>query len=110
MLKIRKDDTVVVIAGKDRHRADIKDRTGKVLRVLPGAERVIVERMHLVKRHVRRQSQQQQGGIIEQESSIHISNVMLLCPQCHQPTRVGIAVQADGARVRVCKKCKEALG
>ena len=110
MLKIRKNDTVVVIAGKDRHRADIKDRTGKVLRVLPGATRVIVERMHLVKRHVRRQSQQQPGGIIEQESSIHISNVMLLCPRCHQPARVGIAVQADGTRVRACKKCKEALG
>ena len=109
MLKIRKNDTVVVMAGKDRHRAELKDRTGKVLRVIPTIERVIVERMHLVKRHVRRQSQQQQGGIIEQESSIHISNVMLLCPRCQQPTRIGFAVQADGGKVRVCKHCKESV-
>ena len=109
MRKIRKDDTVIVIAGKDRHKPEPKDRTGKVLRVIPETQRVIVERMHLVKRHVRRQSQQQQGGIIEQESAIHISNVLLVCPRCQQPTRVGFAVQADGGRARVCKKCREAI-
>ena len=109
MVKIRRNDTVIVTAGKDRHRAELKDRTGKVLRIFPDKGRALVERMHLVKKHVRRQSQQQQGGIIEQESSIHLSNLMLVCPRCQQPTRVGFAVQADGAKTRVCKKCREAI-
>jgi large subunit ribosomal protein L24 len=101
--KIRRDDEVVVISGKDR------GRTGKVLRVDPKKSRVYVEGLNLVKRHQRpmqvpnAQRAEQVGGVIEKEGPIHISNVMLIDPKDKKPTRVGIA-REDGARRRVAKR------
>ena len=102
-LKIRRDDTVRIIAGKDR------GRTGRVLRVDPRAEKVYVEGANIVKRHMRprtlrdTQRAQELGGIIEKEGPIHVSNVMLIDPDSGEPTRVGIKREGD-RRVRVAKK------
>src|SRR5687767_11651215 len=102
-LKIRRDDTVRVIAGKDR------GRTGRVLRVNPVKQQVYVEGANIIKRHVRPRSlrdtrrSQEIGGIVEQEGPIHISNVMLIDPDTAEPTRVGIR-REGGRRVRVAKK------
>ena len=97
-LKIRKDDEVIVISGKDR------GKTGKVLRVDPKAERVFVEGLNIVKRHSKpRPGTTDPGGVVEKEGPIHISNVMLLDPQDNKPTRVAIS-REDGKRFRVSKK------
>ena len=99
--RLRKDDTVMVIAGRER------GKTGKVLRVLE--ERVIVGRVNLVKRHVKPRGVQQPGGIQEKEASIHLSNVLPICGRCNKPTRVGHRRLADGTAVRLCRRCGEAL-
>jgi large subunit ribosomal protein L24 len=97
-LKIRRDDQVVCISGKDR------GKTGRVLRVDPSKERVYVEGMNIVKRHTKpRPGSTDPGGVIEREGPLHISNVMLIDPTDNKPTRVGI-VREDGKRVRVAKK------
>ena len=97
-LKVRRDDQVLVISGKDR------GKTGRVLRVDPKAERVYVEGLNIVKRHQRpRPGSTDPGGVIEKEGPIHISNVMLLDPQDNKPTRVGI-LREDGKRFRVAKR------
>ena len=95
---IRKGDRVRVITGKD------KGKESRVLRAYPHKERLIVERVNMVKKHQRPTNKQPQGGILEIEGAIHVSNVMLLCPSCSEPTRVGRR-REDGARIRVCKKC-----
>jgi large subunit ribosomal protein L24 len=100
---IRKNDTVLVIAGKE------KGKRGKVLFVLPARNRVIVERVNFIKKHQRPTQKVRQGGIIEREGSLHVSNVMLVCGKCDKPTRVGKQVLADGRRVRVCRRCAETL-
>ena len=100
-LSIRRNDTVEVIAGKE------KGKRGKVLIVLPARQRVIVERVNFIKRHQRPTQKVRQGGIIEREGSLHVSNVMLVCGKCGKPTRTGIQVLADGRRARVCRKCGE---
>ncbi len=102
MAKIKREDTVLVIAGKD------KGRKGKVLRVFPSKSRVLVEKVNVVKRHTR-PSQAHQGGIVEKEAPIHISNVMLVCPKCGDPTRVGFSVLDDGTKRRLCKRCGEII-
>ena len=97
-LKIRRDDQVLVISGKDR------GKTGRVLRVEPKTERVFVEGLNIVKRHMRpRPGTTDPGGVVEKEGPIHISNVMLLDPQDNKPTRVGIS-REDGKRFRVARK------
>ena len=97
-LKVRRDDQVLVISGKDR------GKTGRVLRVDPKSERVFVEGLNIVKRHQRpRPGSTDPGGVIEKEGAIHISNVMLIDPQDSKPTRVGI-VREDGKRFRVAKR------
>jgi large subunit ribosomal protein L24 len=97
-LKIRRDDQVVVISGKDR------GKTGKVLRVEPKAERVFVEGLNIVKRHQKpRPGTTDPGGVVEKEGPIHISNVMLLDPQDNKPTRVGIS-RENGTRFRVSRR------
>ena len=106
MARIRRGDIVVLIAGKERHKA-LKARTGKVLRVLPERGRAIVEGLNLVKKHQRPKRQGEQGGIISQPASIALANVMLLCPRCSQPARVGFLIAADGTKTRICRKCKE---
>lgn len=97
-LTIRKGDRVKVIAGKD------KGKEGKVLRSMPEKERVVVENVHMIKKHTRPSQKNTQGGIIEMEGTIHVSNVMLVCPNCSQPTRTSRR-RDDGVRVRVCKAC-----
>ncbi len=104
MQRIKKGDTVQVIAGKDR------DVQGQVLRVLPKDNRVVVERVNVVKKHqkpVQAGTQQTQAGIIEFEAPLHLSNVMLVCTQCKQKTRVGFRINEEGRKVRVCKHCKQ---
>lgn len=103
-LFVRKDDNVMVVAGKER------GKTGKVIKVLPKKSRVFIERVNLVKRHTRARSPQQPGGIVEKEASIHVSNVMIMCDPCNAPVRTGSKVLADGQKVRVCRRCGEALG
>ena len=97
-LTVKKGDTVRVIAGKD------KGKEGKVLRTVPEKERVVVTNVHMIKKATRPSQRNQQGGIIEMEGTIHVSNVMLLCPNCGEPTRAARR-RVEGTRVRVCKKC-----
>ena len=100
-LHVKKDDLVMIVAGKD------KGKSGKVLRVLPEKERVLVENLNLIKRHTRPSQTNSEGGIIEKEAPIAISNVQLLCPGCSKPARTGIKVLEDGNKSRFCKKCNE---
>jgi len=102
-MKIRKDDTVIVIAGKD------KGKKGKVRRALPSENRVIVEGLNMIKRHSRARRAVRQAGIIELEAPIHVSNVMLLCNKCGEPTRVNFRFLADGKKVRICNSCQEVI-
>lgn len=101
--KIRRDDQVMVVAGKE------KGKTGKVLRVLPEKETVIIEKLNMVKRHQRPTPKFKHGGIIEKEAPIAISNVMVLCEKCKGPVRVGRKLLEDDKKVRFCKKCGEVL-
>ena len=100
---IGKNDIVIVIAGDDT------GKTGKVLKVFPKESRIIVEKINFVKRHTRPTRARIQGGILEKEAPIHISNVMLLCPKCDTGVRVGTKHLTDGSRVRVCRTCGEML-
>ncbi len=97
-MSVKSGDRVKIIAGKD------KGKEGRVLRAFPEKQRVIVEHANIVKKHQRPTNKRPQGGIIELEAPIHVSNVMLLCPSCSQPTRVGVT-REDGVRIRTCKKC-----
>ena len=109
MFRIRKGDNVMVITGKD---AD-KDVPRKVLKILRKHDKVLVEKVNLVKRHMRANPYAQQpGGIVEKEMPIAISNVMVECPACHKPTRIGyrrIEVEGKEKKVRFCKKCNEVM-
>ncbi len=100
-LHVKKDDLVMIVAGKD------KGKSGKVLRVLPEKSRVLVENINLIKRHTRPSQSNSEGGIIEREAPIAISNVQLLCQGCSKPARTGIKTLEDGSKVRFCKKCNE---
>jgi len=102
-LHIRKNDSVMVITGRER------GKTGKVLRILPEKGRAIIERVNLVKRHTRPRGPQQPGGILEKEASIHISNLMLMCDKCNAPVRFGSKLVGDGEKVRVCRRCGDSL-
>jgi len=100
---VRKGDTVMVVAGKER------GKKGKVLRVIPEKGRVVVERLNLIKKHQRPTQKVRQGGIIEREGSIHLSNVMLIDPGSDKPTRVGMKALSDGKKVRVARRSGEML-
>ena len=102
-LHVHKNDSVMVIAGKER------GKTGKVLKVLPNKGRALIERVNLVKRHTRPRGPQVPGGILEKEASIHISNLMLMCDKCNAPVRVGKKILEDGEKVRVCRRCGDHL-
>ena len=96
---IRKNDTVLIITGKDR------GKRGRVLKVLPEKNRLIVEGMNLIKRHTRpNPGKNIKGGIVEREASLHASNAQLVCPECGAQTRVGRKILGDGRKVRVCRK------
>jgi len=100
--KLKKNDKVKVIAGKD------KGKEGTIISFVPEKDRVIVEGVRIIKKHVKA-SATTKGGIVEKEAPIHISNVMLICPHCNQPTRVGIKFLESGEKVRYCKKCGETI-
>ena len=103
-VSIKKNDIVLVIQGKDR------GKQGKVLRVFPKRERALVEKVNMVKRHTRANPQKNiKGGIVEREAPIHISNLMVICPECGENTRVRHIFLEDGKKVRVCKKCQGVL-
>jgi len=102
-LKLRKNDNVMIIAGKE------KGTTGKVLKVLSDKDRAIIERLNLVKRHTKPRGPQQPGGILEKEASIHVSNLMLMCDRCNAPIRFGHKVLGDGKKVRICRRCGETI-
>lgn len=102
-MEIRKNDSVMVIAGKER------GKTGKILRVLQEKSSVIVERLNIVKRHSKPRGPQQPGGIVEKEAAIHSSNVMIMCDKCNAPVRIGQKILADGKKIRICRSCNEAL-
>ena len=99
---LKKNDRVMVVAGKD------KGKAGKITKILPSKNRAVVEGVQVVKRHTK-PGPTHSGGIIEKESSVHISNLMLICPKCTDPVRISKKTLEDGTRVRVCKKCGEAL-
>jgi large subunit ribosomal protein L24 len=103
MAHVRKGDTVMVIAGKER------GKRGKVLRVFPDKGRVIVERINMIKKHQRPTQKLRQGGIIEREGSLHLSNVMLVDPRSDKPTRVGVRELADGKKVRLARRSGEMI-
>jgi len=102
-MKIRKNDTVLVIIGKDR------GKKGKVRKALPKKDKVIVEGVNMIKRHSRAKGQARQAGIIELEAPLDISNVMLICNKCNKPTRVGFRFLSDGRKARVCRACEEVI-
>ena len=102
-MSVRRGDLVVVLTGKD------KGKRGEITRVFPEENRVIVEGVNLVKRHLRRQPNSLQAGIIDKPAPLARSNVMLLCPSCNEPSRPAHTVLPDGKHVRVCKKCGEII-
>ncbi len=102
-VSLKKNDLVMVIAGKER------GKSGRILRVFPRKKRVLIEKVNFIKRHSRPSGQMRQGGIIEKEAPIHISNVKVICEKCNLPIRVGKKILDDGKRVRACKKCGEVL-
>ena len=102
-LHVKKNDMIKVVAGKER------GKTGKVLRVFPEKGRVVVESLNVVKRHTRPSQLNPEGGIVEKEAPLSISNVMLVCGSCNEPTRTGIRRLEDGSKTRYCKKCNASV-
>ena len=100
---VRRGDTVGVIAGRER------GKRGKVLRVLSDKNRVLVEHVNMIKKHQRPTQKLRQGGIIEREGALALSNVLVVCARCDKPSRTGIKVLSDGRKVRSCKRCGEAV-
>lgn len=101
--RIKKNDTVMVIAGRER------GKTGKVLRVIAGKDRALIEQLNMVKRHQKARGPQSASGIIEKEAPLHISNLMIMCDKCNAPVRMGKRQLDDGHSVRVCRRCGEQL-
>jgi len=101
--QIRKNDTVMVITGRDR------GKTGKVIRVAPEEQRATVERLNMVKRHTKARGPQSPYGIVEKEAPIHLSNLMIMCDKCNAPVRMGKLRLQDGRSVRICRRCKGEL-
>ena len=102
-MKIRKNDNVLIIAGKD------KGKKGKVRNAFPRENRIVVEGINMIKRHSRARGAARQAGIIEREAPISIANVMLLCNKCNNPTRIGFTILEDGKKARICHVCKETI-
>jgi large subunit ribosomal protein L24 len=102
-LGIKKGDTAMVITGKE------KGKKGRVIAVIPSKQRLKIEGLNIIKRHMKPSRQYTQGGIIEKEGTIHISNIMLVCPKCNKPTRIANQLLSDQKKVRACKKCKEVI-
>lgn len=103
MARIKREDEVVVVSGKDN------GKKGKVLRVFSEEGKVLVQGINLVKKHMRPTQENPKGGIVEVEKPIQISNVQLVCPSCSKPSRVGYSILSDGSKNRICKKCQEII-
>jgi len=103
MIRVKKNDTVMIMKGRD------SGKTGRVMKTMPEIGRAIVEGRNFVKKHAHKTQKNPQGGIIQIESPIALSNIMPVCPKCSKPVRVGMAVGKDGKKTRICAKCKEAL-
>lgn len=101
--QLKKEDQVEVLSGKD------KGRVGKILRVDPKTNKAIVEKVNMVKRHTKPNPANQQGGIMDKEAMLNLSNLKLICPKCAKTVRIGKKFLDDGSKVRVCKKCGEAV-
>ena len=102
-MKIRKNDNVVVIAGKD------KGKRGKVRYAYPKEDRLLVDGINMIKRHTKARGEKVKAGIIEREAPIAASNVLLVCARCKKPARVGYRIQGDGKKVRICLSCNEVV-
>jgi|SRR5271155_1853601 len=102
--KIKKNDMVMVVKGRDR------GKTGKVLRTMPEEGRLVVERLNIVKRHSKPRGAASPGGIVEKEAPLRIENVMMMCDHCNAPVRAGTKIGADGSATRICRRCGEVLG
>lgn len=102
-MNVHREDTVLVLAGKDR------GKKGRVIRLFPKVEKALVEKVNMVKRHTRPNQQLPQGGIMEKEAPIHISNLQVVCTKCGKATRIGKKTLTSGQKARVCKKCGEIL-
>jgi large subunit ribosomal protein L24 len=102
-LIIKKNDTVIVIVGKE------KGKSGRVLSVYPSKDQVLIEKINIIKKHMKPTRKYTQGGIIEKEAPLNISNVMLVCPKCSKPTRIGNSLMQDGRKLRTCRKCREVI-
>ena len=103
-MTIRRNDEVVVTTGKD------KGKTGKVVFIFPERGRALVEKINMIKKHQKPTQKMPRGGLVEKEASIHLSNLMNFCPRCRKGVRVGVKIDADSKKRRVCKKCGETLG
>lgn len=103
MQKIKKNDNVYVLSGKDR------GKSGRVFKVYPNEGRALVEGINYVKKHARKSQANPQGGIVQKESPIHISNLALFCKTCNKPAHSGVSKLADGTKSRYCKRCKEVI-
>ena len=98
---VRKNTNVLVMAGRDR------GKRGRVLKVLPAKNRVVVEGVNVIKRHTKPNPQRQiKGGVVEREAPVHASNVQIVCPECGKATRIGRKILGDGRKVRICRKCE----
>jgi large subunit ribosomal protein L24 len=102
-LSIKKNDSVLVISGKE------KGKRGRVITVHPSKDSLLVEKINVIKKHMKPSRKYTQGGIIEKEAPLHISNVMMICPKCNKPTRIGNSALQGGKKARVCKKCREVM-
>ena len=103
MKKIKKNDMVYVLAGRDQ------GKTGRVFRVFPAKGKALVEGVNYVKKHMRKSQANPQGGIVQKESAIDLSNIALFCKSCNKPARVGMNILTDGTKTRFCKRCEEAI-
>ena len=102
-IHVKTGDTVVMLSGKD------KGKQGKVLQVSPKEQKVIVEGLNMVTKHVKPRKQGEEGGIVKTEAPLYACKVMAVCPKCHEPTRVAMKIDDDGAKTRVCRHCGAAL-
>ena len=100
---LKKNDLVMVTTGKE------KGKSGRILKVFSQKNKVLVEKINFIKRHTRPRGQQRQGGILEKEAPLHVSNIRLLCEKCNKPVRIGHRLVEGEKKVRVCKKCGEIL-
>ncbi|MBU3911409.1 MAG: 50S ribosomal protein L24 [Candidatus Omnitrophica bacterium] len=101
--RIKKNDIAMVLTGRD------KGKSGKVLAVFPKKGKALVQGINFVKKHTRKTRDDQQGGIIQKESNINVSNLMVVCQKCSKPARIGFTMLSDGTKARICRKCKELI-